>query len=391
MPAKSKHGSWRRVNIKRHVRLLPVFIFFSLFFDAPAMAYPFFAGQIGRDCAFCHSLFPRLNEEGRVFRSKGFRFDGEAMPRSMDAMTPPLSIEAEVEGFYKKEGSGADEAESSDVIIEELELIMAGAFGQGGRASALGMVLVKEENNDFKAALPNAFIQINDLYGPTGEGHLNIRAGRFQTGPGLFDETGALAGGAYLADSVMGILRPEDSGAELNGIALTGDAESFMPTQRYSLGLAREDGDDGIRLKGYYLSYSAAFMESLTIGMIYRNGRQGVESFNGLGIATELDRGFFVMSIGYFASFAGGEGSDMDNIVLEAVLFPMLKTSLAVRYDVLNKDGSDGIRSHSIAARYDMLNNIYAKIEYSGTTDMDNVFFDADEAEEARIIFAAAF
>ncbi|MEK6532126.1 MAG: hypothetical protein AABZ23_06520 [Deltaproteobacteria bacterium] len=379
------------MNLRRRICILSALIVFSVLYASPAAAYPFFAGQIGRNCTFCHALFPRLNEEGRVFRSNGFLFDEEEMPRPKEAMLPPLSMEVEIEGFYKKENIGADEPESADIVLEELELISGASFGPGGRVSALGIVLVSEENDEFKASLPNAFIQVNDINGASGEGRLNLRAGRFQTGPGLFNAAEAVVGGAYLADIAMGIIRPEDGAVELNGILLTSDAESFRPTHRYSLGFARGDEDDGIRLKGYYLSYSASFMESLSVGAIYRNGTFRNESFSGLGVAAELDRGFFIMSIGYFASYSGAGGPDKDDIVLEAVLFPMLKTSLLLRYDVLNIDGSSGVRSHAVAVRYDMLDNAYAKIEYAGTTDRDNVFFDADEENEARVILAAAF
>ena len=47
----------------------------ALIFAAPkAHATPTFARQTGRNCSFCHSGPPRLNDTGLAFKNHGFRF-----------------------------------------------------------------------------------------------------------------------------------------------------------------------------------------------------------------------------------------------------------------------------------------------------------------------------
>ena len=47
----------------------------ALMLAAPkAEATPSFARQTGRNCNFCHSGVPRLNDTGLAFKNNGFRF-----------------------------------------------------------------------------------------------------------------------------------------------------------------------------------------------------------------------------------------------------------------------------------------------------------------------------
>jgi patatin-like phospholipase/acyl hydrolase len=53
----------------------------ALLFPAPkADATPNFARQTGKNCSFCHSGVPRLNDTGLAFRKNGFHFPESNKP-----------------------------------------------------------------------------------------------------------------------------------------------------------------------------------------------------------------------------------------------------------------------------------------------------------------------
>ena len=86
---------------------------------------PFFARRIGRDCTYCHTLIPKLNEMGRTFRSNGYRFTAEEEWQDVrDWQTVPVSVEAEVE-----ESMGAAELEPEVALsMQQLQYNVAEAL-----------------------------------------------------------------------------------------------------------------------------------------------------------------------------------------------------------------------------------------------------------------------
>ena len=63
----------------------------ALIFCTPkAGATPTFARQTGRNCSFCHSGVPRLNDTGLAFKNNGFLFPNSNKPAEEDRKdTPP--------------------------------------------------------------------------------------------------------------------------------------------------------------------------------------------------------------------------------------------------------------------------------------------------------------
>ena len=62
----------------------------ALMFPTPnADATPNFARQTGRNCSFCHSGVPRLNDTGLAFKNNGFRFPESNEPPSADHKDTP--------------------------------------------------------------------------------------------------------------------------------------------------------------------------------------------------------------------------------------------------------------------------------------------------------------
>ena len=65
--------------------LVAALIALALTFLPPkAEATPNFARQTGRNCNFCHSAVPRLNDAGLAFKSNGFIFPESNNPPGKD-------------------------------------------------------------------------------------------------------------------------------------------------------------------------------------------------------------------------------------------------------------------------------------------------------------------
>lgn len=81
---------------------------------------------------------------------------------------------------------------SSDMVVEEVELSTAGAMGQTGKISALAMIAVEQMDPSgggmatYEASIHSAFVQVNDLVGPMGEGMLNLKTGHRETNRFMF-------------------------------------------------------------------------------------------------------------------------------------------------------------------------------------------------------------
>jgi hypothetical protein len=56
-----------------------------------AEATPNFARQTGRNCNFCHSGVPRLNDTGLAFKNNGFLFPNSDKPAEKDRKDTPRS------------------------------------------------------------------------------------------------------------------------------------------------------------------------------------------------------------------------------------------------------------------------------------------------------------
>ncbi|HLA50695.1 MAG TPA: hypothetical protein VJZ92_00370, partial [Thermodesulfobacteriota bacterium] len=105
--------------------VVAVLIFSGIAAPETVEAMPFFARQVSKNCTFCHSIFPKLNETGRIFRSNGYRFAenaDEGWKEVKDANTLPLSAEVELEGKYNMDKKSGARTTSSDFVVEEVEL-----------------------------------------------------------------------------------------------------------------------------------------------------------------------------------------------------------------------------------------------------------------------------
>ncbi len=367
----------------------------SVIWPSPAMALPFFSRQIGRNCTFCHTLIPKLNEKGRIFRSNGYRFPGEGEWKEVSAMeTVPVSLELEAEGMYDRVKNSSWK-ESSNLKLDETDLTAGGAVGRSGRVSALASVLGVEKTPGpgVNVRIQKGFVQVNDIIGPQGEGALNVRAGRWDVGLPFFNTIGTVITNRLLADSVLNVLTPQQNAVEVNG-SIVADEDSPYPTQRYSVGATSEDVLSGNKLKGYYAAYSATFREVLNIGAIYRGGqeRAGVADthFDRWGVAAEGAAGPFILTLGYFAKEQRGTPG-LENYVVESIYMPIARVSFAARYDVVKANGLKETKAGSLMARYNILSNVFTQLELRALSDRDHIKGANGEEERMRFILTAVF
>lgn len=377
-------SSFGKISIA-HLILLPLFM--ALLPDE-AGAFPFFSRQIGRDCTFCHALFPKLNEKGRTFRANGYRFEAEGEWKDVkDFSSLPASFEVEVEGIYNSVKTNGVRTESSDLKVEEAELAAGGAFGKNGKITALGVILAAQEDTATDVSIPKAFVQINDIAGEGGSGLLNLRAGQFDIGLPFLNTVEVAISNKYLAETSLNLLDPERRAVELNG-AYQSDSLDVPFTQRYSAGLTREDVNSDSKLKGYYLTYSLTVNDFYSIGAIYRGGEEAEGaidvSYKKYGAGAEADFGALILTAGYFRSERTGL-NDLDNFVVEALIMPLPKISFGVRYDTVIENGGIGEKSQNVMARYNILSNAFAQFEYRA------ISVDGSDEDKFRLILAAAF
>ncbi|MBI5453286.1 MAG: hypothetical protein HY956_01515 [Deltaproteobacteria bacterium] len=367
-------------------------IFLSvLFIPSLSDAYPFFSRQVGRDCTFCHSIFPKLNETGRMFRSGGYRLPAEAEWKEVkDLSSIPASVEVEVEASYNDLASNGAKSDSSDLKIEEIELFAGGAFGKTGRLSVNSALTFEETEAGADVSITKAFLQVNDLLGPMGEGRLNLRAGKWDIGL-PFINTIAPISNRYLAESAIGVLSIEKKALELNG-TFTSEGETLTVTQRWAVGASREEIESDDKLKGAYALYSVTFQEDYSLGALVRTGEEATggadESYTKYGVAGEAELGPTILTLGYFRSDAL---YDADDFLVEAFWLPRAKVKLGIRYEYLKEDGSQGVSSQTLMARYNILSNAYIQAEYRLLSDEDHVTSVNEDETKLRAFLVAVF
>jgi hypothetical protein len=404
IPSPDEASTRRRSNAGGGLRtLLGTILLLSflvpLLVPAQAEAVPHFARRIGRNCTYCHTLFPKLNETGRIFLSNGFRFeDEEVWEKAKDLQTIPVSFEVEIEGLYNNTSASGVATESSDIKVEEVEIMAGGAFGKTGKITAFGVLAVEQSDSNgtavYDAKIDDAFIQINDLLGPTGAGVLNLRVGQSHLVLPFLGGHQRFIHNAYLSESVLGVLTGAQRLIELNGMLLTPDDESLIPTHRYAIGISRENIFDDDKLRGYYATYSFTIRETFSFGAIHRIGKEKFGSgdifYEKHGAAVEAEFGPVILTGGIFNSDREGRDT-MGNYMVEALYLPWARVSLGARYDVAKKSGKDKALATSLMARYNILSNAYALLEYRNLSDDDLIIGSNEEEEKLRLIMAILF
>lgn len=359
-----------------------------------ASAYPFFTRQVGRDCAFCHNAYPKLNDTGRTFLYNGYRFEAEGEWREVkDLSSVPVSFEVEIEGLYDDIRRASGWEESSDIVVEEAEVIAGGAFGKSGRVSALVAVTAAEQSDGtFKTSVPKAFVQFNDLAGSPGSGSLNLKAGIGDIGIPFLHPAATPIANRTLAETLLGILDPEERFIEVNG-SYSPESDSRAVTHRYRAGFSREEVDGSNTIKGVYAAWSATIDEWLSLGAVARLGEEASggadHDFARYGAGVEAELGPVVASFAYF--MAANDGApDAEDWLAEALYFRGGLT-LGGRYEQARLSGRDSAKSQTLMARYNILTNAYAQVELRRLDDPDRAAGGGDTENKARLMLVALF
>ena len=373
----------------------------ALIIPESSHALPYFSRQVGRDCSFCHVLFPKLNEQGRVFRSNGYRFEAEGSWKDVrDWTTFPAAMEITLNAFHRKNASSGVQTTSSDMGIDEFEMFSSGAFGKTGAVSAYGSFNIKQSDSGGTTTYPlsvtNAAISVNDLIGPAGAGALNLKAGQTQLTLPFLGGNQRIFDRAYLAET-LGVFTKAARVAELNGAVVapeeSGDPE-YRPTHRYSAGIVREDVNKDAKLKGLYATYTATFAEKLSLGAILRHGqqRQGAADidYDRYGLAAEGTLAPVILDAGVFRIERAGMNRQTDYL-LEALYMPMPRLSTGARLDIVKENYLGTAKTYVLMARYNILSNTYTSIEYQWLRDGSHITGSNENDRRVRLFLVSVF
>lgn len=365
----------------------------AVLLPSAADAFPSFSRQVGRDCSYCHTAFPKLNDTGRTYLFNGYRFEAEGEWRAVkDLQSMPVSFEVEVEGLYDNIKTAGVRTEASDLKVEEAEVMAGGAFGKDGRVTALLSAAVLQENDgSFDTVIPKAFVQINDLFGPAGSGRLNLKAGIDEIGLPFFRPSSTPISNASFAETLVGALSDAQRLIELNGSVISeGDR---LIAHRYRAGIVRETVESSNKLKGFYATWAATLDEALSFGAIFRAGKESESgqdiSYQRYGVAAEAETGPFILTAGYFKSHRDG-AADGDDWLVEALYF-VKRFTFGGRYEQARFEGSAAARSQTFMARYDILSSAYVQLEYRHRRDSDRIADGGELENKARVILTALF
>ena len=245
----------------------------------------------------------------------------------------------------------------------------------------------------YEASIGSAFIQVNDLMGPMGEGRLNVKAGQWEIALPFLESWQGVVKNRYLAEKTLNIFTPTQRAIELNG-SVVAPEKSTLPTHRYSIGLAREDVRSDAKLQGYYATYTATFMEKYNLGVIYRYDKEmstGPDIINRkYGIAGEAEVGPAFITLGYFNATPDG-GNDKSNYLAEALLMPTPALVFGARYDVVKEKGKTAANAATLTARYNILSNVFTQLEYRNLKDDDHVTDSNEDEDRIRLLLVALF
>ncbi len=436
--------------MKKTIAILSIVAFTAVIFvislPSKSEAMPVFARQIAKNCTYCHTAFPKLNETGRIFRSNGYRFPedaGEGVWKDVKSWTTvPFSAEVEVEAAYNSittiNSTGTVREKETDLIIEEVEILTAASMGPNGEVSVHGVVAVVPDGKGGNEVEKHGWIQLNDLVGETGAGLVNFKVGGWAYTLPFLGPDQQVIHNSYFADDALEIFGGHGAtAAELNG-SIVAEEDSSSPTIRYSLGISKEHmhvmGTDMMTMleadsdpmRGYYGTLAFTFQEKINVGFIYRHTEEAYEyelntsakrvDNEKLGAAVEVGfkKGSFALA--YFKADGKNHTDslgvvtaepDLNNIMAEVFFFPTKKLILGARYDILEdtlaqgllpddtrngKPGSaDDAEYLTVTARYNIIPNVYAQFEWRDFEDNDAILGGENEAEKGRLFLVALY
>jgi hypothetical protein len=149
----------------------------------PASAMPAFARKYTLTCKACHSPFPKLKPFGEEFAADGFVIKNKETPRYyVETGDDRLSLLRDVPFAFRLEGYLAyDNGRSKTLDFTSPYLLKFLSGGEIAKHISYYFYFFFGERGEV-AGLEDAFIMINDLFGPD----LDLYAGQFQVSDPLF-------------------------------------------------------------------------------------------------------------------------------------------------------------------------------------------------------------
>lgn len=357
---------------------------------------PVFARKEGQSCNSCHSSFPKLNENGIIYKQNGYRNVGEEGTNVWELKGGvPLALIAEVEAFLdrKKPTSGKIEHDGPDIKIDEVEIFAGGTLGK--RASFSAEIAF---DDSAKPDYGPVWAQLNDIVGD--QGNLNLKVGVFDLELPFLSAARRIVRNSYIADSELGFFAGE-FGVEANGQIL-GDLDANTPTYRYSAGLVRSDRKGSNKFSRGFGTFSATFDDRHKLGAIIVGGEDGdatdssFEAFGAL-IAGETQ----VADLTFTLSYAVKSEDRMQNLFFHNVMgeilyMPVPDWILGTRIDFLTetkaKRSQDWGLRFSALIRYNIAANLWTGIEYRHANGGKGSPLTAyDSTDKGRLFVAMGF
>lgn len=139
------------MNIKYWITLMAAFGF--LLVSSNAYAVPSLATKTGKNCSYCHTAWPQLNNKGRAYKEAGYRLPAEIGKKTdnfLDTGEFPFSAIV-VARPYDKKSTG----KRKNRALHEIEIIAAVSLGQHFSAF---IELEAEDETDFAVEVPLAVL-----------------------------------------------------------------------------------------------------------------------------------------------------------------------------------------------------------------------------------------
>lgn len=373
-----------------------------------AGAIPAFSRQTEKSCSTCHQALPKLNQTGQSFRTNVFRFpEDKEWTDIQDMKHVPVSARIIVEAEYNK----MDNSKPTSLLrVERIEVWGGAPLGRTGKFSPYFDIQYVSRT----LAVNQAYGQLNDLFGATGHGLLNLKVGQFDIALPFLSHTQRVMRQRYFAQSALGILGARAQTTTPPGVPVADEALEFYNTavelngqwfgenltHRYMFGVFQPQQLTEInRLEnpGVYATYAVTLFDNYQIGAIYKrdvvnNPSPAIpderRALNKWGVAGEGKWGPLIVTAGYFRS-AALDHRDFQNVLMEGLLIPNKQWVLGARWDhLLQQERQSGTRTTAMI-RYNITSSVYVQGEWRVTDAFNSAQFEPDSLQGRLFINAA--
>lgn len=265
--------------------MLRLLAFLLLFSCGTAWSIPYFARKYDVDCTMCHSIPPRLNQQGEDFLAAGYRFPSRMPPRR----TWPFAVWASSRGQWNME------TEQGRALPNRVEIISAGPIAGTKAFYFVEWLPLSQEvgSNNSRVVRHGRF---EDLFITLPVRGASLTVGQFRA-MGQVDVSRRLSISEPLAFSTSVAGEPALSGrlTGLRGFSLSGRSPAVRVGHQWKYGPNEADG--------WYNSATVPFAGELVIPLTRRVHRERGFEFE-LRPKGVLLESFYRRGLGHFGGHA---------------------------------------------------------------------------------------